>query len=373
MTAQQPRSNRLELCQTVKMMSTQRLLGLAVTVSALALTALPLPAQTHEEAAALTSAQRERIIRETLSAVEKRYVFPEVAKRMIRSIRQRKARGAYRQITSRTELADSLTAHLQEASRDRHMAVFYAPRDTSGGPEPASGARDPQERERLNFGFFRAERMAGNVGYIDLRTFMGGSGADSAAAAAMNFLARTDALIIDLRENGGGSAPMVARLVSYFLPDTVLLLNAAYDRSGARVEETRTSRELLARRYGTERPLFILTSGKTFSAAEEFAYNLKHLDRATIVGETTGGGANPNMLVRVAEDFEVSVAIMQVRSPITGGGNWEGTGVGPDLPTSAEDALRTAHAAALRRLIERTESPSRAAGLDAALRSVLHD
>jgi CubicO group peptidase (beta-lactamase class C family) len=196
-----------------------------------------------------------------------------------------------------------------------------------------------------NFGFEKIERLGGNVGYLDLRAFESPDSAAETAAAAMAFLANTDALIFDLRQNGGGDPAMVAFLCSYLF-DQRTHLNDLYSRPDNRTEEFWTRDDVPGKRYG-DKPVFVLTSSRTFSGAEEFSYNLKSLKRATIVGETTGGGAHPVNPRRLGKDFLITVPFARAINPITKT-NWEGTGVKPDVDVPAAQALKVAHLLAIR-------------------------
>ena len=169
----------------------------------------------------------------------------------------------------------------------------------------------------------------------------------------MNFVANTDALIFDLRQNGGGDPVMVALICSYLFGDKPVHLNDLYWRKGDHTDEFWTKPNVAGKRYG-DKDIYILTSSRTFSGAEEFSYNLKNLKRATIVGETTGGGAHPGGTVRLHEHFGVFVPIGRAISPITKT-NWEGTGVEPDVKVSKEQALKTAYLMALNKQSERAK------------------
>jgi C-terminal processing protease CtpA/Prc len=170
----------------------------------------------------------------------------------------------------------------------------------------------------------------------------------------MAFVENTDALIIDVRRNGGGGRVVIDFLSSYFLGPNPVHLNSVYNGIQNYTEEFWTQAELPGERYGTDKPLYILTSKRTFSAAEEFSYNLKHLDRAVIVGEQTGGGAHPITIRRLTDEFVLRLPIARSINPVTGT-NWEGTGVTPDNEVSAEEALKAAHLEALKS-IARTSS-----------------
>jgi hypothetical protein len=275
---------------------------------------------------------RAQVIESTLEAIDRSYVFPEVAARMGDWVRERDRSGAYDAIASAREFARALTGDLQAVSRDKHLRVVFS----VGDPGRPPGA--PLLR---NHGFEKTEILPGNIGYIEVSSFQGtGEAAARAAAEAMSALADTDALIVDLRRNGGGSPHTVAMLSSYLF-DEPTHLNSLYWRERERTDEFWTTKDVAGRRFGQRKPVFVLTSKRTFSGAEEFSYNLKALKRATLVGETTGGGAHPGSIRRVHELFTVFVPTGRAINPITRG-NWEGTGVAPDVAVPAEQALERA-------------------------------
>jgi C-terminal processing protease CtpA/Prc len=219
----------------------------------------------------------------------------------------------------------------------------------------------------VNYGLERVERLSGNVGYLEIRSFDFEMAAlDSTLSAAMNFLANTDALIIDVRRNGGGDPVMVAAVCSYLLPPN-RLINKFYWRPQNRWDEFRTS-AVTGRHYGTTRPVYVLTSDQTFSGAEEFAYDVQTQRRGVVVGDTTAGGAHPGGMRRVTEHFGVWIPSGRAVNPVTGT-NWEGTGVRPEVPVGASEALRTAHLRALERLLEGERDKDR----QAALRQVIDE
>jgi C-terminal processing protease CtpA/Prc len=194
--------------------------------------------------------------------------------------------------------------------------------------------------DEMNCGFQKVERLDGNVGYLKFDMFADPELCAPTAAAAMNFLAGTRALIVDVRENGGGSPAMVAYVSSYLF-DRRTHLNDLWTRQTGKTEEFWTRDSVAGRRFGGEKPVYVLTSSRTFSGAEEFTYNLKNLKRATIVGETTGGGAHPVAGHRIDDHFVIGVPFARAVNPITHT-NWEGVGVEPDIKAPAGDALATA-------------------------------
>jgi hypothetical protein len=299
----------------------------------------------------LTAAERAEVIDGLLKKLNEAYIFPDKAREMEKAIRARQDRKEYDDITSARTLTDKLTHHLQEVSHDKHLRVLF-----SHNPLPKPRKPSPEERNRMrsmqsktNFGFEKVERLEGNIGYLDLRGFMDAAAGGETAAAAMTFLANTDALIIDLRKNGGGSPGMVALLCSYLFDGSPRHLNdlAWREPNGERVQQWWTVPYVPGKRYA-DKDVYVLTSKRTFSAAEEFTYNLQAQKRATIVGETTGGGAHPGGVQPINDHFVVWVPTGRAINPVTKT-NWEGTGVKPDIAVPADLALQTAHLAALKK------------------------
>ncbi|HEY9283254.1 MAG TPA: S41 family peptidase [Pyrinomonadaceae bacterium] len=296
---------------------------------------------------------RKQVIDNALKRLNAAYVFADVAQAMEKAVRDRAAKGEYDQITSARAFADKLTDDLQAVSKDKHLRVRYShrpiPERPAGPREPTAEEREEYRRELAwgNHAFEKVERLPGNIGYIEFRGFTDPEFGAETVAAAMNFVANTDALIIDLRRNGGGRPDMVALICSYLFGPDPVHLNSLYWREGNRTEEFWTRKEVAGKRY-LGKDVYVLTSNRTFSGAEEFSYNLKNLKRATIVGETTGGGAHPGGMNRLHEHFGMFVPTGRAISPVTKT-NWEGTGVKPDVEVPAAHALHVARLSALKK------------------------
>lgn len=308
----------------------------------------------------IDSNTRKQVIDTILKRLNDSYVFPEVAKAMDKSIRDRVAKGEYEQISSSRTFAETLTKDLQSVSKDKHLRVRYSHEvlpERQPRAEPTAEQREQERRDMswMNYGFDKVERLRGNTGYISFRGFFGPELGADAVASAMNFIAGTDALIIDLRGNGGGDPEMVALICSYLFGPEPVHLNDLYWREGNRTEEFWTRKEVAGKRY-LNKDVYVLTSKFTFSGAEEFTYNLKNLKRATIIGETTGGGAHPGMGVRLNEHFNMFVPTGRAISPITKT-NWEGTGVKPDIEVPADQALSVARLMALKKSLPTLTNP----------------
>jgi retinol-binding protein 3 len=295
------------------------------------------------------------VIDEALRQLEEAYVFPEVAAKMAKAVRQRQADKAYAKVKTGEELAELLTQHLREVSRDKHLRVIWSAeklpkRRAAQEPTPEMKERQRQLVRTFNAGYRKVERLGGNIGYLAVDGFANAEAAARPAAAAMNFLADTQALIIDLRRNSGGSPYGVALLCSYFFDEKPVHLNSMHWRKDDRTEEFWTHKELAGKRY-LNKDVYLLTSERTFSGGEEFAYNLQTQKRATVVGETTGGGAHPAGPGKpICEHFLVIVPHGRPVNPITKT-NWEGTGVKPDVAVPADEALEKAHELAIQKIL----------------------
>jgi Peptidase family S41/N-terminal domain of Peptidase_S41 in eukaryotic IRBP len=336
------------------------------------------------------------IVTRAMSLLRANYVFPEVAERAAVAVEARLAAGEYDSLDEIT-LTDLVTTHLQEITGDKHLRlrVGGGPGPQPGGPGPQPGGPGPQpggpgpqpggppprpggpglpgpdetepkdhEARRLamrrmgrldNFGIRRVERLDGNVGYLDVRRVAIPANAGPAIAAAMELVAGTYALILDLRHNGGGSPEGVLFWCSYLLGEKPTHLNDIFHADTGETRQFWTLPYVPGTRY-VDRPVYVLTSSRTFSGGEEFCYNLQALGRAELIGETTGGGAHPTRGFPISRAVHIGIPFARSVNPVTGT-NWEGTGVIPDVAVPEAEAYDVAYGKALRHVLAMDDVP----------------
>lgn len=305
-----------------------------------------------------TSSGAAEVAARLATELERSYVFEDKGAAMARALREKTAANAWEGLAGQ-RLADALTETCRAFGNDKHLRVRH---DGPDAPRPQSAfLLDPgaarREWTRRNHGFERAERLQGNVGYLEIREFVPADLSRATASAALAFLQDTDALVIDLRRNGGGEAGAVRFLCSYFFGEEPVLLNTLVNREQGLVEEYWTLRDLPGRRY-LEKPVYVLVGAKTFSAAEECAYDLQSRGRATIVGRTTGGGAHPVDRRPLGPGYSVMLPVARAENPVTKT-NWEGVGVLPDVDAPEEAALERAWTLALEAILAREKDEAR--------------
>lgn len=316
------------------------------TVVAFSLRAIPPGMTAADMNMKIDAATRTRVVDGAVASLNEFYVYPETAKKMGEAVQSKLKSGAYDAVTGGEDFANVLTDDLQGVSHDKHLRVSFSvrplPKRDPGAdatPNPAAVAQRRTQMERGNCAFEKVERLASNIGYLKFNGFADPEVCGPTASAAMNFLAHVDALIVDLRENGGGDPKMVAYISSYLFAERTHL-NDLYNRKEDKTEEFWTSPDVPGAKLAGK-PVFVLTAKRTFSGAEEFTYNLKNLKRATIIGETTGGGAHPVSGHRIDDHFIIGVPFARAINPISKT-NWEGTGVEPDVKVPAGEALDVA-------------------------------
>ena len=303
-------------------------------------------------------------VRDVVSAAAKllreRYVDPAIGDTLSAELEKKLRGGEYNGISG-AELAETLTSDLQKIHPDKHLRITYSatpavPRGSQSEPSSEGRrARITQLGGEINYGFRDAEILRGNIGYLAIDGFwhLEFGGGDT-AAAAMHFLANTDALIIDLRESVHGGDPEMALLIaSYFFPEQVHLSDF-YSRPTNEMRQWWTLAWVPGQRY-LNKPLFLLTSAKTLSAGEGFAYDLQSQKRATIVGEKTAGAAHPEEEYALTPNFTIELPFARSINAVTKT-DWEGIGAIPDIPTSASSALDVAHLRALEAVLHNSAS-----------------
>jgi retinol-binding protein 3 len=317
--------------------------GEPAKVASFGLHAVPPGTKAADLSFKIDNATRAKVIDGAVAALNDTYVFPETAKKMEETVRAHQQKGDYDAISDGDDFAKRLTDDFQAISHDKHLRVMFSPAALpdfdNQKPDPKREAEERKEMERVNCGFKKAEILDGNNGYLKFDFFADPGICGPTVVAAMNFLANVDAIIFDLRENGGGDPKMIAFISSYLFAERTHL-NDLWTRKGDVTDQYWTDPYVPGKRLDGK-PAFVLTSKNTFSGGEEFTNNLKVLKRATIVGETTGGGAHPVHGHRITEHFGIGVPFARAINPITHT-NWEGTGVEPDEKVDASRALEVA-------------------------------
>ena len=284
-------------------------------------------------AATLDAKARQEIVAKFSDAMRERYVFPEVGEQVATKVSAALVAGQYNTFTSPAALAGRLSADAAAIARDKHLNVWSTIEPPSRDARPAMPHSEA--------GVTRADKLAGGIGYIEVIGFPPAQFSKRAVDTAMSALSGSRALIIDVRRNGGGDPQAVAYLVSFLVPPGQPINDIV-----SRVEKTNTFTRETYRSVPTPVtfvgvPVYVLTSKSTFSGGEEFAYDVQALKRGTLIGEVTGGGANPTGPVDLGHGVAATIPFGRAENAITKT-NWEGRGVQPDMSVPASDALRAA-------------------------------
>jgi retinol-binding protein 3 len=318
-------------------------------------------------APAVDAAAKQAVVDEIATLFNNNYIFAEAAKKLEDTLKAKLKAGEFDKAATAPDFARAVSAVILDVTKDRHTGFAYNParaedlrRLMGRSEEEAKKVRERQleENRRDNFGFRKVEQLPGNIGYLDFRVFESPAEAGPTAVAAMNFLAYCDAIIVDLRQNGGGE-PAQIQLISSYLFDEPVHLNDLYARATDTTENYWTLPFVPGAR-ASKADVYVLTSARTFSGAEEFSYNLQNLKRATIVGETTGGGAHPTNTMIVQRDYLLRVPFARAVNPVSKT-NWEGAGVKPDIAVPAAEAFDRAYALAVEKLAAKAATPERKA------------
>lgn len=320
----------------------------------------------------LTAEIKRQTIQDLSALLPERYAFKEIGQKLQQLLEQNLKTGKYDAFHSPEEFSLAVTNDLRSLNSDRHLALTYSPQvqtsnATATNPPvpltPEERARQESERARqasvfnrqMNYGFKNAQFLNGNIGYLKLDYFDSYLDySSSVAEASMSFFKNSDALIIDLRDNGGGSGQMVAYLAGFFFKERTLS-GTSYNRLTDTTEQEFITPQPKDKQL-SDIDLYILTSKVTVSAAEALAYHLKYLKQAKVIGETSAGAANPGRVTRLNHLFTTFIPNRHGVSAVTGT-NWEGTGVPVDIACPAEDALRIARLEALKKMQKKATNP----------------
>lgn len=324
-------------------------LALSAAVQAQQAPATPVAALKPD--APLNATQRKALVDSLAKELRSRYVYPDRIEPVAKQLQARAAKGAYDNAPTVAAMGEALNKDLREIGNDRHFRVEFDPEVEyfPVGAEPPKPTRAEIDRTRLDaarmgYGITRVQRLPGNIGYLDLRGFGPTEYVAAGYDAAMLLLGGTDALVLDLRNNGGGAPSSVSHLLSHFFAEgDERHLNDIYDRP------THTTREYWTLPLPGPRdtkPIAVLTSSKTFSGGEECAYDIQTQKRGTLYGETTGGAANPGDMVALGHGLAAFVPTGRAINAVTKK-DWEVVGVVPDVALPAADALKAAYVALL--------------------------
>jgi hypothetical protein len=330
----------------------------------------------------VTSAMRAELVEALANKVTRRYLDAKTGARVAADLRQAERAGEFADITSPSQMARALTSEVVGASKDQHMQIVFNPADV---PESGEANFPPPRKEDVSllewpidrlgrymarFGVEEVTQSDAGIGYLQLTGFVRPYLSAEKFAAAMDRLADSKALIIDLRTNGGGNRESVALFASYFFDRPTHLSDVVAPRTGERLSMW-TRKDVDGSRYGSTRPVYILTSRATFSAAEDFAYAMQTRKRAIIVGEVTRGGAHPMAPFRLTSHFVALIPVAETISPITHT-NWEGVGVQPDIAVPAEYARSVATIVILKKQLATETDATRRARIQAWLQAERH-
>ena len=306
----------------------------------------------------LSSDTAASVVKEMARLVRENYVFADKADGIVAKLEKQLADGRYA-VTDPQALATRLTEDLQAVTSDKHMSVKFNPEQAAGlsGPRgPGNDAFRQQQMVSSNYGVLEMRVLPGNVRYVNISPgfFWDPARSPQALDDAMRFLGGGDAYILDIRTNGGGSPATVRYVVSHFMDAGQKLM--MYRIGPDRTSESRT--EAVPAGKLAAKPLYLLTSSRSASAAEEFASHIKNFKLGKLVGATTAGAGHRNSLFGTPEGFVISVSVGTAIHPVTGTG-WEGTGVVPDIAVPVADALDVAHADALKDLVAKATGPQK--------------
>jgi Peptidase family S41/N-terminal domain of Peptidase_S41 in eukaryotic IRBP len=333
--------------------------GIALIVAGLALAPGMGVAQPAAAPAAVAPADGRAVVAEMRRLLAANYVLPEVRPKLDAALAKGLAEGRY-DVSDQGVLLDRVNADLAAVAHDKHLSVAYNPRQSTElaaelAAQPAGQPDDDEpspeqirQAQRRNHGFTEMKVLPGNVRYVNMEGFIWvGPKSAEAYDNAMRFLKEGDAAIIDLRQNGGGSPEAVQYLVSHFMEPNRPLMT--FHMAGNRTDRTSTLANLPAGRM-VGKPLYVLTGGRTASAAEEFTGHIAGYKLGELIGATTAGAGFRNQFFPLPGGYLISISVGRAVLASTGK-DWEGIGIAPTTATDPEKALQVAQVHALRRLV----------------------
>jgi hypothetical protein len=294
-------------------------------------------------------AERKRVVEGIAATLRRDYPDHASAEKVARTVQANERDGGYDAVDDPAAFATLLTRQLRTASGDSHFDVVYsaAPMHESAPPTAAQEAQYRAVALGANCGFEEVKILPGRIGYLKLDTFSDPRVCGGIAIAAMKKLSASDGLIIDLRDNSGGSPEMVLFLGGWLFDKPAYFWNPREDSAANMWTHSPMAGSALE-----HKPVWVLTSGRTWSAAEHFSYDLKELHRATLVGETTGGATDVGVFHRIDEHFGIGMRESRVANPYPDP-DWAGRGVQPDVRVPADGALAMAEGMAQKQLARR--------------------
>jgi len=308
----------------------------------------------QEEGVVITLNEKQQVIDSVSVNLKEEYIFSDIAEKLVTLLNRKLEEGKYDHLLSHEEFASTITKDLRSVNNDKHLWIWYYPdwvtnellriNNLSKGIDTGL-----EKGQKNNFGFKEIKIMDGNIGYFRLDEFSEYPNALQTLNGGFQFLQYCDALIIDLRHNIGGAPEMVQLLCSYFFQIPSVHLNSLKYKQDGDVVQYWTYYFLPGKKF-INQPIYILVSGRTASAAEEFAYNLQTLKRATIIGEKTRGAAHHNKFKIINDNYFMSLPIARAVNPITHS-NWEGAGIKPNIEVKSEIALHESYKSALMELL----------------------
>lgn len=318
--------------------------------------------------------QKNSIIDTLCKKVEQYYIYPEVADSIVSYLKKQQKNDAYINICDAGLFASEITKDLRKAGKDQHLRLEYSESVLAEQGDDAYVMSEEEQREieqyvvHENYGIAKIEVLKGNIGFIDFNWICGADYAGEKYASMMDYLSHTDALIIDLRKcRGAMGRDAINYLASYFFDESIHLNDLIWRKNNF-TEQKWTYAYVPGKRY-IEKPVYVLTSARTFSGGEGFCYHLQALKRITVIGEQTRGGANPGGSVRISDHFSSFIPFGRTYNPITKT-SWEGIGVVPDSLVKANRALFEAHKIALQYCINKTNDTGWKTSLQGFLRQL---